>query len=135
MKKIINLAVILAFFLAVILGSLLYIARISFSEYHQYSYRGLDYYLLTPSELAAMTGLCKNKPEFTSSLISGPNSIDVTSMRCRIIKQEVTLHLKQAGFVINKAGEMEKDNVEVTLETNHSGDEVVEVTLWITPCD
>lgn len=133
MKRLANLAIIFAVLLATILGGLLYIARISFSEYHQYSYRGLNYYLMTPSELAAMTGLCKRKPDFTSRLISGVNSIDITSMRCRIEKKEIIRHLEQAGFVTSEAGQFKKGNMEVTLSTSYAGDEVVEVTLWIYP--
>lgn len=135
MKKRITLVVLLALVLASILGGLLYMARALFSESYSYAYGGFDYYLLTPSEIADMTGLCRHKPHFLTNQVSGPNSFQATTMRCRIVKDEIIRHLGQAGFITGRGGKFEKGNMEVLLSTNHVGDEVVDVTLFMTGGD
>lgn len=117
--------------LAIIIGALFYILRVSFSTHHEYSYKSVDYYILAPSELSVMARLCKNKPAFTSRLVSGPNSVDITTMNCTIPRNILEDHLKNAGFQPNEKGENAKENTEIEVLTNDLGDKVTSVTLFV----
>lgn len=78
-----------------------------------------------------MTDLCRNEPEFISRLVSGPNSIDITTMHCRIERKEINRYLEHSGFTISSLGKLEKGSMEVELTTNSTSDEIIAITLLI----
>ncbi|QEW07100.1 hypothetical protein [Nitrincola iocasae] len=121
-------ALILVFVaVAIIIGSVFYVARIGFSEHHEYSYKSLDYFLLTPSEMSTMTKFCEDKPRFISRLVSGPNSISITTMNCTLAIDVILTHLKDIGFQL-EYGKYVKGDTSIEILTNDLDDKVVELT-------
>lgn len=118
------------FFLAlpIIVGGVAYSTFVSFSEHREYSPKSLDYYLLTPPELSAISEWCMDNPVFIYSSADGPKPTIVT-MNCTIDRDEFENHMKSKHFQLDDDGLYKNGRIEIQITTNSLGKKVTSVVL------
>lgn len=114
--------------LAIIVGGAAYTVFVSFSEHREYSRKSLDYYLLTPPELSAMSELCMDKPVFIYSSADGPKPTIVT-MNCTIDREEIESYIKSKEFQLDNDGVYKNGGIEIQVTTNPLGKKVTSIVL------
>jgi hypothetical protein len=113
--------------LTVVLSVVLYAVIMSFSEHQEYSSDSLIYYLLTPTELSAISEQCEDKPIFIYSSADGPKPTIIT-MNCTIAMRDFDNQMRSSGFQYND-GLYHKGSVQIQVIKSSDGEELTSVTL------
>lgn len=98
--------------------ALKWFATAIFSEYRPYGRVSLDYYLLTPKELAQLSKHCENAPEFVYSQADGPKPLMVT-LNCVISEEKViSNYANKNNFDRVSATDFKKGSIEIGFVKN-----------------
>jgi hypothetical protein len=114
--------------LAIIIGGAAYTVYVSFSEHRQYSRKSLDYYLLTPPVLSAISDRCMDKPVFIYSSADGPKPT-ITTMNCTINREEIDYYMKSKDFQLDNDGLYKNGGIEIQVTTNPLSKKVTSIVL------
>lgn len=96
-----------------------YSALATFSEHREYSRGSLDYYLLTPNDLAEISKLCENEPRFIYSSADGPKPA-IIHLHCFYEQIEIDGYLAKNKFIHTSNNHFKKGETEIGFEKNES---------------
>lgn len=124
-----SIKIIISIILFLLFGGLGYFALVSFSEYREYKKSSIEYWILTPSEIANISGFCESESSFIYSAADGAKPL-ITHLKCKAAEIDVVNYLLQNGYA--KKGEVtyQKDRNEIELTRNEKG-ALVMVSLLI----
>jgi len=129
-RKIVKIVKIILLTLMLITGMLLalkWFATAIFSEYRPYGRVSLDYYLLTPKELAQLSKHCENAPEFV--YIQAPNLLMVT-LNCVISEEKViSNYANKNNFDRVSATHFKKGSIEIGFVKNDA-DKITSIIFY-----
>jgi hypothetical protein len=114
----------------IITGGALYAIFISFSEHWEYTRKSLDYYILTPPEIAQMSELCIQTPGFIYSSADGPKPT-IVQMNCTISPEDAEKYLESKDLLSKGNGVYINEEIEVQLNMNQDGEDVTSVVILV----
>jgi hypothetical protein len=114
--------------LAAIFFVAIYATFVSFSEHREYSSDSLLSYLLTPTELLAISERCEDKPVFVYSSADGPKPTIIT-MSCSVSKHDFEQQMNFSGFQYIDNGLYQKKDAQIQVTTSPDKEKVTSVAF------
>jgi hypothetical protein len=98
------------------------------SEGREYGKVGLDYYILTPTDLSNLADYCEDDPRFRYSSADGPKPSTV-HLHCLLDQKSAESYLMEKEFVQLSEGQFERETVKIVLEKNDDGEVFLTTSL------
>jgi len=128
-RKIVKIILLTLILITGMLLALKWFATAIFSEYRPYGRVSLDYYLLTPKELAQLSKHCENAPEFVYSQADGPKPLMVT-LNCVIFEEKViSNYANKNNFDRVSATHFKKGSIEIGFVKNDA-DKITSIIFY-----